>query len=48
MPPTGLPVLFLADGPLTGGYPVVAVVRDDDVDLAAQVRPGQTLRFTAP
>ena len=41
VPPSGLPVLFLADCPVTGGYPVLAYVADDDVDLAAQLRPGQ-------
>ena len=46
VPPGGEPVLFLADHPVTGGYPVVAVVVDEDVDRAAQVRPGQPLRFT--
>jgi biotin-dependent carboxylase-like uncharacterized protein len=46
VPPGGEPVLFLADHPVTGGYPVVAVVVDADVDRAAQVRPGQPLRFT--
>jgi biotin-dependent carboxylase-like uncharacterized protein len=45
VPPGGEPVLFLADHPVTGGYPVVAVVVDADVDRAAQVRPGQLLRF---
>lgn len=45
VPPDGEPVLFLADHPLTGGYPVVAVVLADDVDRAAQVRPGQELRL---
>jgi biotin-dependent carboxylase-like uncharacterized protein len=45
VPPSGEPVLLLADHPVTGGYPVVAVVVDADVDLAAQVRPGQPLRF---
>jgi biotin-dependent carboxylase-like uncharacterized protein len=45
VPPSGEPVLFLADHPVTGGYPVVAVVRDAHVDRAAQVRPGQTVRF---
>ncbi len=45
VPPSGQPVIFLADHPLTGGYPVIAVVLDDDVDRAAQVRPGQLLRF---
>jgi allophanate hydrolase subunit 2 len=45
VPPSGEPVVFLADHPVTGGYPVVAVVVDADVDRAAQVRPGQSLRF---
>lgn len=45
VPPGGEPVLFLADHPVTGGYPVVAVVVDADVDRAAQVRPGQPVRF---
>ncbi|MGJ9422612.1 biotin-dependent carboxyltransferase family protein [Aeromicrobium sp. CF3.5] len=43
--PSGEPVLFLADHPVTGGYPVVAVVIDEDVDRAAQVQPGQSLTF---
>ncbi|MFX0537054.1 biotin-dependent carboxyltransferase family protein [Ornithinimicrobium sp. Y1847] len=46
VPPDGLPVLFLADHPVTGGYPVIAYVEDDAVDRCAQVRPGQQLRFT--
>ena len=37
--------LFLADHPVTGGYPVIAVVLDGDIDLAAQARPGQRLHF---
>ena len=45
VPPSGLPVLFLADGPVTGGYPVIGYVVDDDVDRCAQVRPGQSLRL---
>jgi biotin-dependent carboxylase-like uncharacterized protein len=45
VPPDGQPLIFLADHPVTGGYPVIAVVDEDDVDLAAQARPGQTLRF---
>jgi biotin-dependent carboxylase-like uncharacterized protein len=45
VPSGGEPVVFLADHPLTGGYPVVAVVVDADVDRAAQVRPGQAVRF---
>lgn len=45
VPPTGLPTLFLSDHPVTGGYPVIGVVPDADLDLAAQARPGQRLRF---
>lgn len=45
VPPDGLPILFLADHPVTGGYPVAAVVLDADLDLAAQARPGQRLHF---
>lgn len=47
VPPTGAPTIFLADHPVTGGYPVIAVVLDDDVDLAAQIRPGQPVRLRA-
>jgi len=45
VPPSGEPVVFLADHPITGGYPVIAVVRSSDVDRVAQARPGQRLRF---
>ncbi|MEV0029091.1 biotin-dependent carboxyltransferase family protein [Nocardia sp. NPDC050793] len=45
VPPSGQPVIFLADHPITGGYPVIAVVLDADVDAVAQARPGQRLRF---
>ncbi|GAA3727536.1 5-oxoprolinase subunit C family protein [Salinactinospora qingdaonensis] len=47
VPPSGQPVLFLADHPVTGGYPVIAVVRSADVGHAAQARPGARLRFHA-
>jgi len=43
VPPSGKPVLFLADHPVTGGYPVIAYVVDHDVDRCAQLRPGQCL-----
>jgi biotin-dependent carboxylase-like uncharacterized protein len=45
VPPSGSPTVFLADHPVTGGYPVICVVLDEDVDRAAQVRPGQAVRF---
>ncbi|WP_181319516.1 biotin-dependent carboxyltransferase family protein [Rhodococcus sp. OK519] len=45
VPPNGMPVLFLADHPVTGGYPVIAVVLEDDIPAAAQLRPGCRIRF---
>ncbi|MEU3187328.1 biotin-dependent carboxyltransferase family protein [Streptomyces sp. NPDC006923] len=47
VPPDGLPVVFLADHPTTGGYPVVAVVRERDLAAAAQAPPGTPVRFSA-
>ncbi|WP_313821762.1 carboxyltransferase domain-containing protein [Citricoccus sp.] len=45
VPPSGLPVLFLADHPVTGGYPVIGVVLPEDLTLAAQLPPGAHVRF---
>ncbi|OII66272.1 biotin-dependent carboxyltransferase family protein [Streptomyces sp. CC77] len=45
VPPDGRPVVFLADHPTTGGYPVVAVVREADLAAAAQAAPGSAVRF---
>jgi allophanate hydrolase subunit 2 len=45
VPPSGQPVVFLADHPVTGGYPIIAVVVEPDICLAAQGRPGQPVRF---
>ncbi|TWP37397.1 biotin-dependent carboxyltransferase family protein [Leekyejoonella antrihumi] len=45
VPPSGQPVVFLADHPTTGGYPVVAVMDDADTDRLAQLRPGERLRL---
>ena len=45
VPPDGRPILFLADHPVTGGYPVLAVVRGADLDRAGQLRPGAAVRF---
>lgn len=42
----GLPVVLGPDHPVTGGYPVIAVVLDDHVDRLAQARPGEIVRFT--
>lgn len=45
--PDGQLVVFLADHPTTGGYPVIGVVDSDDVALFGQMRPGGTVRFKA-
>jgi allophanate hydrolase subunit 2 len=45
VPPDGRPVVFLADHPTTGGYPVVGVVRGADLAGAAQAVPGTPVRF---
>ncbi|MGW3391619.1 5-oxoprolinase subunit C family protein [Streptomyces cinereoruber] len=45
VPPDGRPVVFLADHPTTGGYPVVGVVREADLGAAAQAVPGTAVRF---
>lgn len=45
VPANGQPVLFLADHPLTGGYPVIACVAPWHLDLAGQLPVGTRLRF---
>jgi biotin-dependent carboxylase-like uncharacterized protein len=45
VPREGFPVLFLADHPVTGGYPVIAVLSLASIDRAAQLRPGDLVRF---
>ncbi|MFF7279752.1 biotin-dependent carboxyltransferase family protein [Streptomyces griseorubiginosus] len=47
VPPDGRPVVFLADHPTTGGYPVIGVVREPDLPAAAQAVPGTPVRFLA-
>ncbi|MFT4087779.1 MAG: biotin-dependent carboxyltransferase family protein [Gordonia sp. (in: high G+C Gram-positive bacteria)] len=45
IPPGGQPVLFLADHPVTGGYPIVAVLTAGSVARAAQSAPGDVVRL---
>ncbi|MER8855987.1 urea amidolyase family protein [Mesorhizobium australicum] len=47
VPHNGQPVLFLADHPLTGGYPVIGVVARHHLDLAGQIPIGASIRFNA-
>ncbi|MDR6971521.1 biotin-dependent carboxyltransferase family protein [Leifsonia shinshuensis] len=43
--PDGRPTVLLADHPVTGGYPAIAVVADSSLDAFGQLRPGQPVRF---
>lgn len=45
VPPDGRPIVFQADHPVTGGYPVIAVLTPASADRAAQIRPGGRVRF---
>lgn len=45
LPPSGAPILFGPDHPTTGGYPVIGVLVERQLPLAAQLRPGQEVRF---
>lgn len=45
IPSGGKPILMLADHQTTGGYAVIATVIPPDLSTAAQLRPGDSLRF---
>jgi biotin-dependent carboxylase-like uncharacterized protein len=45
VPASGQPVLFLADHPLTGGYPVIASVATHHLDRAGQIPVNARVRF---
>jgi biotin-dependent carboxylase-like uncharacterized protein len=45
IPTDGKPVVFLADCPTTGGYPVIGVVPENPLAAAAQATPGLPVRF---
>jgi biotin-dependent carboxylase-like uncharacterized protein len=45
VPPNGQPLIFLADHPTTGGYPIVGVVHPSDLPHCAQARPGTPVRL---
>jgi biotin-dependent carboxylase-like uncharacterized protein len=46
VPPSGQPIILGWDGPVTGGYPVIAGIISADLGKLAQLRPGDTVRFT--
>ncbi len=45
--PEGGPILLMADAQTTGGYPIIATVIGADLPLAAQLVPGDRIRFMA-
>lgn len=45
VPPSGEPIIMMADRQTTGGYPKIATVISEDLPLAAQCRPGMAMRF---
>ena len=45
MPPSGEPILLMADRQTTGGYPQLAMVITADLPLAAQLAPGDWIEF---
>lgn len=46
VPPQGQPIVLMADGQTTGGYPKIATVINADIGLMAQIRFGKTCQFT--
>jgi biotin-dependent carboxylase-like uncharacterized protein len=45
VPPSGQPIIHLANHPPTGGYPVIGVIAGPDVARVAQCTPGTRLRL---
>ena len=45
IPHSGQPVLFLADHPMTGGYPVIGAVAEYHLDLAGQIPVNAKIKF---
>lgn len=45
MPPSGQPIIVMADGQVIGGYPIIAHVASMDIKKLAQLCPGQAVHF---
>ena len=45
LPPGGVPIVLMADGQTTGGYPRIGEVASVDLPLMAQLKPGDRVRF---
>jgi biotin-dependent carboxylase-like uncharacterized protein len=46
VPPDGQPIILGPDAPVTGGYPVIAVVAAADLSRVGQARPGDRVRLS--
>jgi allophanate hydrolase subunit 2 len=45
VPPNGLPIVLMAEGPTVGGYTLGGVVHSEDLRLVAQTQPGGRLNL---
>jgi len=45
VPPDGQPIVLGPDAPVTGGYPVIAVLASGQLSRLGQARPGDDVRF---
>ena len=46
IPPSGEPIVLMADRQTTGGYPQIATIITADLPLAGQLAPGDWIEFT--
>jgi antagonist of KipI len=47
IPPSGEPIVLMADRQTTGGYPQIATIITADLPVAGQLAPGDWIEFTA-
>jgi antagonist of KipI len=47
LPPSGLPIAFGPECPVSGGYPRLGTIAAVDMPRLAQYRPGDAIRFRA-
>ncbi len=45
LPPSGQPIVLMAEAPVTGGYPRIGQLAAVDLPRLAQRRPGDTVCF---
>ena len=46
IPPSGEPIVLMADRQTTGGYPQIATIITADLPVAGQLAPGDWIEFT--